>query len=393
MGMGGDLAAQWLEDFSDMRRHDTEPFVLVVEGAVQDKTHGGAWNDDQRRAACRGARSACRRRRRTARARHARDVVATSHKANCVAIIPIGQCATLRRLSRLQAADQRHAPTGWRLQPDAVADRRHGHLRLPARARRTAGARRQGHQRSGLPDQPVVVRPDGRRWLVDLSTRPLVRSATCSDPARLAGIDLDRRRLRPPPQGRLPDSDPQPVLPALPRLRQGRVRRASPAIPAACRSIGCKGPSTNSLCGTHGWNSQQPQNSRDVSRQASPLSLQRQQAGGHCTPAGHPCMACTEKGYPDASSRSWSAREGKEGKTRWLYDLTGTRQRSRSRPDLTYRGSPRRQGRRRRGGNITEADAHGNLWRGFENFLLGRDANDAITFTQRICGVARFRTA
>ena len=36
---------------------------------------------------------------------------------------------------------------------------------------------------------------------------------------------------------------------------------------------------------------------------------------------------------------------------------------------------------------ITEADVHGNLWRGFENFLLGRAANDAITFVQRICGV------
>ncbi len=38
-------------------------------------------------------------------------------------------------------------------------------------------------------------------------------------------------------------------------------------------------------------------------------------------------------------------------------------------------------------GNITEADVHGNLWRGFENFLLGREVNDAITFVQRICGV------
>jgi Ni,Fe-hydrogenase I large subunit len=36
---------------------------------------------------------------------------------------------------------------------------------------------------------------------------------------------------------------------------------------------------------------------------------------------------------------------------------------------------------------VTAADAHGNLWRGFENFLLGRNPNDAITFTQRICGV------
>ncbi|MEI8084282.1 MAG: nickel-dependent hydrogenase large subunit, partial [Actinomycetes bacterium] len=38
-------------------------------------------------------------------------------------------------------------------------------------------------------------------------------------------------------------------------------------------------------------------------------------------------------------------------------------------------------------GVVTEADVHGNLWRGFENFLLGRVPNDAITFTQRICGV------
>jgi len=38
-------------------------------------------------------------------------------------------------------------------------------------------------------------------------------------------------------------------------------------------------------------------------------------------------------------------------------------------------------------GKIKEANAHGNLWRGFENFLVGRRVNDAITFTQRICGV------
>jgi len=39
------------------------------------------------------------------------------------------------------------------------------------------------------------------------------------------------------------------------------------------------------------------------------------------------------------------------------------------------------------GGFVTGANVHGNLWRGFENFLLNRDVNDAITFTQRICGV------
>lgn len=39
------------------------------------------------------------------------------------------------------------------------------------------------------------------------------------------------------------------------------------------------------------------------------------------------------------------------------------------------------------GAAITDVEVHGNLWRGFENFLIGREPNDAITFTQRICGV------
>ncbi|HET6497545.1 MAG TPA: hypothetical protein VFH17_00620 [Coriobacteriia bacterium] len=38
-------------------------------------------------------------------------------------------------------------------------------------------------------------------------------------------------------------------------------------------------------------------------------------------------------------------------------------------------------------GTIQRAFTHGNLWRGFENLMLGREANDAITYTQRICGV------
>lgn len=38
-------------------------------------------------------------------------------------------------------------------------------------------------------------------------------------------------------------------------------------------------------------------------------------------------------------------------------------------------------------GKINQAWVHGNLWRGFENFLIGREANDPITYTQRICGV------
>ncbi|MDZ4169495.1 MAG: nickel-dependent hydrogenase large subunit [Coriobacteriia bacterium] len=39
------------------------------------------------------------------------------------------------------------------------------------------------------------------------------------------------------------------------------------------------------------------------------------------------------------------------------------------------------------GGLVKDANAHGNLWRGFENFVLGRKPNDPITYMQRICGV------
>ena len=33
-------------------------------------------------------------------------------------------------------------------------------------------------------------------------------------------------------------------------------------------------------------------------------------------------------------------------------------------------------------GYVDKANVHGNMWRGFENFLLGREPNDAITFTE-----------
>lgn len=39
------------------------------------------------------------------------------------------------------------------------------------------------------------------------------------------------------------------------------------------------------------------------------------------------------------------------------------------------------------GGIVTNAWSSGQMWRGFENILLGRDARDAWLFTQRFCGV------
>jgi hydrogenase small subunit len=69
------------------------------------------------------------------------------------------------------------------------------------------------------------------------------------------------------------------------------------------QKIGCKGPAARSLCATHGWNNQQPQNiplGAAVSTANPAETPGYPYEGGNCTRAGHPCMACTEAGYPDA---------------------------------------------------------------------------------------------
>ncbi len=67
----------------------------------------------------------------------------------------------------------------------------------------------------------------------------------------------------------------------------------TPGAPGCLQKLGCKGIGTKSLCGIHGWNNQQPEN-------PGSLASLNGGYGGHCTKAGHPCMACTEKGYPDS---------------------------------------------------------------------------------------------
>jgi Ni,Fe-hydrogenase I small subunit len=77
---------------------------------------------------------------------------------------------------------------------------------------------------------------------------------------------------------------------------------------AGClKNIGCKGLSTRTLCGRHGWNAQQPQNAFGTASPAEgalyPVSsTDTEKIGSNCITAGHPCMGCTEKGYPDASA-------------------------------------------------------------------------------------------
>jgi Ni,Fe-hydrogenase I small subunit len=92
--------------------------------------------------------------------------------------------------------------------------------------------------------------------------------------------------------------------PYCPRYRDYVVGKFAlkPGDPGCLQKIGCKGPATNSLCGMHGWNNQQPQNPDGWNYGVPTVNTapNGQKTGGHCTCAGHPCMACTEKGYPDA---------------------------------------------------------------------------------------------
>ena len=88
MGMGGDVAYEWLVDFA---ANNSAPFVLVVEGAMQVTTNGGAWSDSSSVPWCSIAHS---------NSPAGGDVVTAemvktlADKPQCIAVIPIGQCAT-----------------------------------------------------------------------------------------------------------------------------------------------------------------------------------------------------------------------------------------------------------------------------------------------------------
>ena len=68
---------------------------------------------------------------------------------------------------------------------------------------------------------------------------------------------------------------------------------ANPGDRGCLQKLGCKGPAASSLCGIHGWNGQQPTNpvAWDHGVSNANLSPGGVPTGGHCTRAGHPCMA------------------------------------------------------------------------------------------------------
>jgi hydrogenase small subunit len=304
MGMGGDTAAQWLTGFVPALggTTGTAPFVLVVEGALQDRLQGGAWNDVSNTGV-----SWCSIARPNNPAGAELDmpeiVVSLAGDANCVAVIPIGQCATFGgypgakpAISDVAAAkyldgfDPRKSQTGAMGTYDYLVA--HG----------ATGAANKVINVPGCPTNPWWFALTVVMFLVDLNnaSRPL-GVLTAGGAINVDAVDSTRR---------LKAVYGNPIHgPYCPRYRyytQG-IFATVPGEQGCLQKIGCKGPATNSLCGLHGWNAQQPQDGTTAAVRTGEYNLYNTNTspsgvatGGHCTCAGHPCMACTEKGYPDS---------------------------------------------------------------------------------------------
>jgi hydrogenase small subunit len=313
MGMGGDLAYKWLTTFAAT---NNTPFVLVVEGALQNKANGGAWGDTAAGSVavpwCSIGMDG------TTNSTGAVGEIDMPEMAQtlaespyCGAVIGIGQCATFGGYPGCKppiTTAAAHFDTG-KSQTDALGT--YDYLALHSNAN-VAG---KVINVPGCPTNPWWFVLSVVCILVDI---PSILSAPVNTVGTLGvlkkvaanannalgigvnvggGVDATRR---------IKAVYGNPIHgPYCPRYRNyvKGVYASQPGDPGCLQKIGCKGPAAKSLCGLHGWNNQQPQNPASYDygvSQANPAPNGTTMTGGHCTRAGHPCMACTEKGYPDS---------------------------------------------------------------------------------------------
>ena len=312
MGMGGDLANQWLTTFSTT---NTQPFVLVVEGALQSKENGGAWDDSSTASKdvpwCSIGMNG------TTNGSAAEIDMPTMTKTLamlplCVAAIGIGQCATFGGYPGCKPPI---------LTSDAHFDT--AHSQTDAQGLHAFLAE---HANANTADKVVNVPgcPTNPWWfvlsvaviLVDLPG--LIGAATgkvgtlgvlkkigtnannglgIMPNAGTAYVDGDRRITYVYGTAGVHGM----YCPNYGSYVKG-IYASAPGQSGCLLKIGCKGFNAFSLCGVHGWNGQQPQNpaTYDSAVSNANLSPNGSKTGGHCTRAGHPCMACTEPGYPDS---------------------------------------------------------------------------------------------
>jgi hydrogenase small subunit len=287
--MGGDLAYQWLED--QMSTGSAAPFVLVVEGANADSDGGGAWGDSSVASQAVPWCSIGMDDDASGELDFEEVVLDLGTDANCLAVIAIGQCATFGGYPACKA-DMTSDDAGFDVS-QAQSGAKSTFELLSAN-----GAGGKVINVPGCPTNPWWFTLTLVAWLVDAVTGPLVGGDGAlgilnSDwSIKSSAVDADRRLVAvygTPVHGS--------ACPRYDDFLMGSF--ASQAGQSGClQLIGCKGPSTSSLCGVHGWNAQQPQNDPSWANNMGAL-LADGGKGSHCITAGHPCMGCTENGYPD----------------------------------------------------------------------------------------------
>jgi len=300
MNMGGDLAYQWLKEFMaqigtyEDSSGNPRPFVLVVEGAVQKKSNVGAWNDASGTAIpwCSIGVDASG----TAVGEHSFDDVVDTLARAATVVIPIGQCATFGGYpgckppidNDLAGFDASLAQTGAQGVYDFLYSFGDGSPQRNACAKVI--------NVPGCPTNPWWFILTVVAVLADLEGAGLgVLSGGAPNPA---AMDSTQRLLI---------TYPTTIHGAYcPRFNDWSIGKFAkkPGDPGCLQKIGCKGPAVKSLCGAHGWNAQQPHNDPtweyDLATANEIATNPGNYRGGHCTRAGHPCMGCTEKGYPDS---------------------------------------------------------------------------------------------
>jgi Ni,Fe-hydrogenase I small subunit len=303
MGMGGDLAAKWLNDFAGYTPNypagthaGDAPFVLVVEGALQDKADGGAWSDTSDTSVpwCSiGVEDGG-----NGEIEMSAAVVALAKKVTCIAVIGIGQCASYGGYPGCKPPISSLTAAGFDPTKSQTGARGVSKFLLDSTDPLANAAAAKVVNVPGCPPNPW--------WFV--LTVVLFMADYLTGAIGILGPQVAGTPIKPPlgsavdAGGRLKAVYPIPVhSPYCPRYRYYAtgVFALKPGDQGCLKNIGCKGIATSSSCGIHGWNNQQLENGT--------YSLTGVGAGkdgtyfaGHCTKSGHPCMACTEKGYPDA---------------------------------------------------------------------------------------------
>ncbi|MBE0417665.1 MAG: hypothetical protein IBX63_07860 [Coriobacteriia bacterium] len=293
MTAGGDLAYQVLKDNMDWLG-SSDPFVLVVEGATQDHSLGGAWNDTGTHPWCSiGMNDAG-----TDELSFDDVVESLSNRADCLGVISIGQCASFGGYPSA-------VPPIWKGKGDNKGRQTGSMGTHEFLTHKSSAAANKVVNVPGCPPNPWWFVLTVVAFLVDLQatlgttdeTGPLGILGTPGGglPQIVGGVDNSRRLnavYGTPLHG--------PACPRYAEFVKGNFADA-PGDDGCLQLIGCKGPSVNSLCGVHGWNGQQPQNRQSTATvDGYGVAEIGGIRGGNCIAAGHPCMGCTEAGYPDA---------------------------------------------------------------------------------------------